>query len=490
MKYFLITFFSLFGFIFSQAQITFEKKYTVAGGFQGDPSICSTPDGGYAMVESTINTSNAAIIRVDSVGNLLWKKQYSSGSSLDYFSSIISTHDHGFAVCGQTNEFAMTKIIVLKMDSVGNVIWSKYLGDPANQLYAYSIQETANNDFIVMGNNQGQPPEAALLACLDQSGNQLWSRLYSNQDIGWMGEAIACRDNGFLFIEGIRNFSNETFMYVIKTDSLGQIQWGGCIRTDSIGQNGLGMAVRETYDNEFLLAGSCDDSTLLLVHLDAVGHIVWTKKHSFGFSVSIYNISLDTTQEKGFILAMNLGLPNGGYLVKLDNAGNIKWSKKYGTSNYEQFHKVICLPNDNGYAISGITNSGASHPIYFVKTDTAGISGCEQIIPHFSTNIIATMDTVKTIYPGVSDAIVATSFTTLIVNEVDVCGTASIDPIYTKENISVFPNPSSGSFTVFASSKILSIQVFDLFGNVVFEKTVDSNQETINLSSQSKEFIL
>lgn len=48
--------------------------------------------------------------------------------------------------------------------------------------------------------------------------------------------------------------------------------------------------------------------------------------------------------------------------------------------------------------------------------------------------------------------------------------------------LNIYPNPSNGIFNIQSASNIQKIEVFDVIGNIVSEKTPNSKQETINLN--------
>jgi uncharacterized delta-60 repeat protein len=52
------------------------------------------------------------------------------------------------------------------------------------------------------------------------------------------------------------------------------------------------------------------------------------------------------------------------------------------------------------------------------------------------------------------------------------------------QSISIFPNPSNGIFTIQCPVKISELEIINAFGEKCFATTVNSQQETVNLSSQ------
>lgn len=64
--------------------------------------------------------------------------------------------------------------------------------------------------------------------------------------------------------------------------------------------------------------------------------------------------------------------------------------------------------------------------------------------------------------------------------------TSTGENIFSDENITVFPNPSTGEFIVYSlRSTVNTIEVYNSLGQIVHKQTVNSKQETVNLSEAS-----
>jgi uncharacterized delta-60 repeat protein len=59
-----------------------------------------------------------------------------------------------------------------------------------------------------------------------------------------------------------------------------------------------------------------------------------------------------------------------------------------------------------------------------------------------------------------------------------------ITSLSANQSISIFPNPSNGIFTIQCADKILDLEIINAFGEKCITTTVNSQQETVNLSSQ------
>src|SRR5437762_922059 len=66
--------------------------------------------------------------------------------------SIVQTNDGGYAVCGQTNSYGYggNDVYVVKLDSNGNVLWSRAIGGTAED-FGYAIIETYDGSLVVSG---------------------------------------------------------------------------------------------------------------------------------------------------------------------------------------------------------------------------------------------------------------------------------------------------------------------------------------------------
>ena len=64
-------------------------------------------------------------------------------------------------------------------------------------------------------------------------------------------------------------------------------------------------------------------------------------------------------------------------------------------------------------------------------------------------------------------------------------------PLCNQLSVEVYPNPSSGEFTVYGLQfTVNSLNVYNVFGKLVFQTTVNSKQETVNLNLPSGMYFL
>ncbi len=141
-----------------------------------------------------------------------------------------------------------------------------------------------------------------------------------------------------------------------------------------------GYSVQIAHDGNYLLLGSTSnagagnkDILLLKTHRD--GTIIWSK--TFGGAAEDYPSCIIRTNNNGYAIigiTRSFGAGNKDiYLLKLDENGNVEWSKSYG-GNAEERGLVMHQTFDNGYIIAGSTMSygAGGKDIYVIKVNESG----------------------------------------------------------------------------------------------------------------------
>jgi hypothetical protein len=111
----------LVGFTYGPLMTThWRKRYTVN---VQSATIDSTFDDGYIVAGTTNN--NAFLIKIDNVGNVLWKHAYSQTSEGIRALEVAD----GIFLLGNTTSFGQPSAFLLKTDLSGNFLWSRRIGD-------------------------------------------------------------------------------------------------------------------------------------------------------------------------------------------------------------------------------------------------------------------------------------------------------------------------------------------------------------------------
>ncbi|MBL0095582.1 MAG: T9SS C-terminal target domain-containing protein [Bacteroidetes bacterium] len=248
---------------------------------------------------------------------------------------------------------------IVKTDSIGNIQWQNTIGGILNDNLT-SVMQTADGGFILGG--------------------------YSES---------------YIFGDKTENCLGDFDYWIVKTDSLGNIQWQNTI--GGILEDEL-FALQQTADGGYILGGKSrsdisGDKTensqggydYWIVKTDSIGNIQW--QNTIGGSINDELNSIHQTADGGFILGGFSGSSIsgdktenclGGYdywIVKTDSQGNIQWQNTLGGS-VNDFMYSVRQTADGGYVLGGNSNSNISgdksenclgfDDFWIVKTDVAG----------------------------------------------------------------------------------------------------------------------
>lgn len=237
--------------------IQWQRRYG-GNNLEDAVSLCSTDDGGFVIGANTWSvdgdavghhggdsTSDIWILRLDSLGNIGWKRQY-GGSGNDQLSDMIATTDGHFDFVGFSNSTdgdllghsSDTSGWIVSLDSTGNIAWQR--SGNGN-----SIVESSNGDLMICGSRgtagSGDSNEKnCLVVRLDRFGNQIWEKSFGapRSSGGGYGELIVHDGTGGFLVQGIV-FSNggdvsgypsnaAQQVWLVDIDSEGIIKWSHC----------------------------------------------------------------------------------------------------------------------------------------------------------------------------------------------------------------------------------------------------------------------
>ncbi|MCP4631381.1 MAG: T9SS type A sorting domain-containing protein [candidate division Zixibacteria bacterium] len=161
-------------------------------------------DDGFIMISTTFSYgaghTDIYVIRTDDFGDTLWTHTY-GGIEGDGAHCIIPTNDGNYILAGGTASFGNNgDIFLIKINPDGDVIWQKTYGTDERE-GAYSIKQTSDNGFIIVGMTgplQGYYTDLYVLRT-DWRGDSLWACSYGG-DYNESGVGVHQDENGDFII--------------------------------------------------------------------------------------------------------------------------------------------------------------------------------------------------------------------------------------------------------------------------------------------------
>lgn len=208
------------------------------GGPKKDLANCirATKDNNYIVVGATLSfgpepDENIYLIKINNSGDTLWCKAYSCYIE-EWGQSIIQTDDGGFIIVSTIWDFGAGAfdIFILKTDENGNVLWGKTYGTNLDE-FSSSISQTRDGGYILTGKTRsftgpsGQGQEDIYVLRLNAVGDTLWTRTFGRNTESDFGAAIQeTADSGFVIFAASSNLNGtgNFFSYIIKTDKNGE----------------------------------------------------------------------------------------------------------------------------------------------------------------------------------------------------------------------------------------------------------------------------
>lgn len=192
-------------------------------------SCILSSDGSYVLSGAVDITGAYAIrptlIKLDSLGNIIWAKYY-SGFIEDWARDLIETPDGGYLIIGDTRSYGLggsQDVYLIKVNSSGNVDWAKSFGDIGTDV-GYSVTIGSDNKYVIAGytNSFGFGGYDAFLMKVDSGGFLEWFHTYGGYTDDYAIDVTGTPDNGLAFT-GIRssNTLGGEDVYLVKTDADG-----------------------------------------------------------------------------------------------------------------------------------------------------------------------------------------------------------------------------------------------------------------------------
>jgi hypothetical protein len=213
----------------SSGDTLWTKRYGNSG-FDDANTLVMHPDGGFVLGGQSSNGAaglDMYMVRVNSNGDVLWSKKFGTNST-DNIEHIIRQSDGNYIIAGGTDDLSGlggNDGSLVKTDSGGTVLWSKKYGGNSQDDF-HQVYQTGGGNFILSGTSRSSGPLGPnmWLFKTNSSGDSLWSRTFGgdNHDHGY--SAVQTADGGYIFAGYSGSFGfNAEDAYVVKTDNAGNI---------------------------------------------------------------------------------------------------------------------------------------------------------------------------------------------------------------------------------------------------------------------------
>lgn len=419
-----------------------EGQTTLQKTFGGGTGYCvkKTSDGN--MIITGESSNNLFLLKMSENGSIIWFKKYTVpqatvGTSLD------ETADGGFIVGGTFNDGGPTsKVLLLKSDSDGNFLWAKTYGGTYYETGS-EVKKTLDGGYVIVGTtiSFGTSFEDIYVIKTDSNGNLQWSKTIADTPvdiINYGNSIIQLNDSSYALCGRVYNSStNSGEVGLIKLDKNGSLSW-----IKSYGDSGddRGNSIISTSDGGFAIAGHTESfgaggADVLLIKTDSDGALQWNI--AFGGTGYDYGRFVKQLSDGSFVTGGATESFGAGmydfYLTKFDSNGIFDWTKTFGGTSYDHGYSAE-ETSDKGFIMTGFTPSFGPADIYLVKTDSSGYTGCNEFVPNMSMTFASVnVDTPSVIVSAPATIVNSISFTSSNVSTANtLCSLVSVTELNTE----------------------------------------------------------
>ncbi|MFK7904182.1 MAG: PQQ-binding-like beta-propeller repeat protein [Chitinophagales bacterium] len=352
------------------------------GAIEGLEAVEETSDEGFIVIASVGigSKQEMSLIKTDREGDFEWTSTISEGdvSRLDAHDVFI-TQDGGYLTMGSIGG-GLDAIFLHKTDANGDELWTQMQFVNGENIRPLRIAETANGDLMLVGEGDMYDTDEGtdiFVLKLDKDGAVLLEENYAygrNES----GNGIVLTSSNDLIIAGTSNSFNGSGndVFGMRISSTGETIWnqtyggiGNADRDDAFG-------LLQTADEGYLMSGNSNsfndrgDSDIYLLKLDEKGEVDWSKAVDFFNGEDIcYNIVEAVNGDYGlFGVSSNENGLQGSQLTRIDTEGNVIWHY-YFENMLPAFTKGVSALVDGGFVICGRLLTGG---VYYAKIDSEG----------------------------------------------------------------------------------------------------------------------
>ncbi|PCJ28154.1 MAG: hypothetical protein COA97_02440 [Flavobacteriales bacterium] len=358
--------------------------------------------------------------------------------------------------------------VLFRFNGLGDTLWTRQYGDTLNFQTGRHMRHTPDGGFILLGESSSTTARYWVIKT-DSLGNIEWQQFYAGPQLDTPNHIAICDDGGYIFTRITRSLGpgvpTTTNILITKIDSLGNIEF-----TKVFGESDYDGAgsIEQTIDGGYIFGGVLRSDLDAIykpyaIRLDSIGDTIWTRT---------YTPPTGNSSGNGFRTIFEL--PDGNFI----GAGQEFFTD---STTFGRRDGLIIKLKPNGdtlwhktYRIPFMNGLSTDFEIKDVRPTSDGGFICGGVV---YTALPDTGNQDMWIFKIDSNGCVDTSNCWVSVG-------ITQEVTHIKESLLVYPNPTSGIVTIeIPNPQIYSgvFQIIDLTGKEVLSKTINSNSTQLDV---------
>ena len=269
--------------------------------------------------------------------------------------------------------------------------WQKSLGGSGWD-YGESVFQTSDGGYIIAGISESINGDVTgnhgggdyWIVKMDMAGTIQWKQTLGGSLYDLANSVIQTTDGGYIIAgvsissDGDVTGNKGNFDYwIVKLKTDGAVDW-----KKNLGGSGWddGESIVQTTDGGYIIAGYSNSTDIAgiinkggydywIVKIDNTGNITWSK--NYGGTGDDYAYSIKQTTDNGYVVSgwstsndKDIAADNHGgkdyWAVKLNNTGNIDWAKSLGGPGDDNSYSIV-QSADGGYVAAGFSGANGGN---------------------------------------------------------------------------------------------------------------------------------
>ena len=315
--------------------------------------------------------------KINNDGQILWEQKILEYSTYRNISISLTSDNKIMLSCmSQLGGLTNQKVTVFIISQSGE-IENTYRFEIAERKEITKLVMADDSSVVLVKMDYYVTPHNIVFSKYSLDGALIWETEIENNMIENIVKLILTSDKGFL----MAGWAGDAKQYLLKIDNNGSKLWDWT--SDDKFTEHLSDFVIECDDGGYLFTGFNDftNCNLVLTKLNHSGSLVWQKQidDKFSFGGSAINQVADGFLIAGSIVNNEDETIHDHCLIKVDNTGNVLWTKIY--HNYFDEYKIygdytrefsldLCTASDGGFLVTGTVDY--YYLGFVMKTDLSG----------------------------------------------------------------------------------------------------------------------
>lgn len=354
------------------------------------------------------------LLKVNNSGVVQWSKKY-GGIERETINDLTIAHDNGFLLAAEKYKLNASDgefLQLIKTDPVGNIEWKKTYDEGGSELEGYSINALAGGGYLISGlvknlsvassvfYTMKKEQQSLYLLKTDNKGNKKWSGTVTlGTEEKFAATALSSFEMadgnyltaGYLIREGknesvpqkpVEDYDNKRLrkILLLKNGPDGTLKWA---KTFPGFRNAAAYSMVKGSHGDIMIAGvtlnrNTTNTEVAVMRTDRKGNVKWTNTYNLKGYQSV--ASIRETKDGDFVVAglsrHNDEKRDDGYLLKLDEYGNLLWARSIGATNTELLSSLAMKGKWIYYAGATLSDPAQNLDVLVGRTNASGDITC------------------------------------------------------------------------------------------------------------------